>query len=60
MPTFATTHTFCAARDGIRKLGFLKVVAAKTAIFLHERRSWQGLLESEKKSKGNQAFFRDN
>ena len=36
VPTFATTHTFCASCDGLtlRKFGFLTVVPAKTGIFL--------------------------
>ena len=33
MPTFATAHTFCASRDGLRKSSFLTVMPAKTDIF---------------------------
>ena len=33
VPTFATTHRFCASRDGLRKSGFLTEVPAKTKIF---------------------------
>ena len=55
---------FCTSCDGPRKSGFLTAVPAKTEIFLRGLRrkstSWQGLLESEKKIRGNYAFFRDN
>ena len=33
VPTFATTHTFCADRDAMKKSGFLTVMPAKTALF---------------------------
>ena len=33
VPNFATAHTFCASRDGPRKLDFLTAVPAKTDNF---------------------------
>ena len=65
VPTLATRHTFCASCDGLRKLGFLTVVPAKTGIFLcglmhGKSRSGQGILESEKKIRGSHAFYKDN
>ena len=33
VPPFVTARTFCASRDGLRKLGFLKDGAYKTKIF---------------------------
>ena len=33
MRPFDTEHTFCVARDGLRKSGFLTAVPVKTEIF---------------------------
>lgn len=34
LPTFTTAHTFCASCGGLRKLGFLMAMPAKTVISL--------------------------
>ena len=61
--TFVTAHTFCSS--GPSNSGFVTAVPDETQIYLSglqlrgKSRSWLGLLESEKKIRGNHAFFRD-
>ena len=66
VPTFTTVHTFCASRDGPRKSGFLTVCPLTQryfcAVYNYAGKAdlgKEGLLESEKKIRGNHVFFRD-
>ena len=56
--TFATAHTFCASRDGPRKWCLLKQrYFCAVYNYAEKSKSCKGLLESEKKIRGNHAYF---